>query len=203
MTLTMTLRRSCLFLGLVTALTCLYTLGVTGAGRVLFPEQAGGSLFVVGGRQYSALLGQPFAAPAHLWGRPMLCDTGSYSRDGQPLLYASPSNLSPALPGYAAQVAVRLKQIRAAHPERGDAPVPVDLLTVSGSGLDPHISPAAAEYQVPRLARTTGFTREEVRHTIAMYTEGRLLGLFGEARVHVLKVNLALDGLLPNARTAR
>lgn len=113
-----------------------------------------------------------------------------------------PTNKSPATPAYAAVVAERAARIRAAHPEKGNAPVPADLVAVSGSGLDPHISPAAAEYQVVRLARATGFTPDEVRRTIAMYTEKRTLGVFGEPRVHVLKVNLALDGLLPDGRAA-
>lgn len=195
--------RSLLFLVLMTVLTILYTLGVTGAGQVLFPYQAGGSLFTAGSRQYSELLGQPFQDPRHLWGRPMLADTGTYSHDGKALLYGGPSNMSPARPEYAKEVEARTARLRAAHPEQGSQPIPVDLVTMSGSGLDPHISPAAAEYQVRRLARTTGFSIEEIRHTIAMYTEKRSLGVFGEPRVHVLKVNLALDGLLPNARTAR
>lgn len=192
--------RALVFLLLMSAITVLYTLLVTTAGKALFPFQADGSLFEAGGRRYSALLGQPFSAPNHLWGRPMLPDTATYARDGRPLLYAGPSNKSPATEEYAASVAERAAKIRAAHPDKGDAPVPVDLVSVSGSGLDPHISPAAADYQVQRLAGATGFTPEEVRRTIAMYTEGRSLGVFGEPRVHVLKVNLALEGMLPNAR---
>ena len=122
------------------------------------------------------------------------------SENGKPLFYAGPSNKSPALPEYATTVQQRIEQIRLAHPEKAGQPVPVDLLTESGSGLDPHISPAAAEYQVERLARATGFTPAEVRRTIAMYTEGRTLGLLGEARVNVLMVNLALEGLLANGK---
>ena len=195
------LRRSLVFLCIMTALTCAYTGVLSLAGNGLFPFQAQGSILTLQGRHYSTLLGQPFSAPNHLWGRPVSADLATYTEDGKPLFYAGPSNKSPALPEYAATVQQRLEQIRLAHPEKSGQPVPVDLLTESGSGLDPHISPAAAEYQVERLARATGFTAAEVRRTIAMYTEGRALGLLGEARVNVLKVNLALDGLLPSAHT--
>ena len=194
------LRRSVAFLCIMTALTCAYTGVLTLAGNTLFPFQAQGSILTLHGRHYSTLLGQPFNAPNHLWGRPVSADLTTYTKDGQPLFYAGPSNKSPALPEYAATVQQRLERIRLAHPEKSGQPVPVDLVTESGSGLDPHISPAAAEYQVERLARATGFTPAEVRRTIALYTEGRTLGLLGEARVNVLKVNLALEGLLPNGK---
>ena len=195
------LRRSLVFLCIMTALTCAYTGVLTLAGNTLFPFQAQGSIITLHGKHYSTLLGQPFNAPNHLWGRPVSADLATYAENGQPLFYAGPSNKSPALPEYAATVQQRLEQIRLAHPENSGQPVPVDLLTESGSGLDPHISPAAAEYQVERLARATGFTPAEVRRTITMYTAGRTLGLLGEARVNVLMVNLALDGQLPNATT--
>ena len=194
------LRRSLVFLCIMTALTCAYTGVLSLAGNALFPFQAQGSILTLQGRHSSTLLGQPFAAPNHLWGRPVSADLATYEENGKPLFYAGPSNKSPALPEYAATVQQRLEQIRLAHPEKAGQPVPVDLLTESGSGLDPHISPAAAEYQVERLARATGFTPAEVRRTIAMYTEGRTLGLLGEARVNVLMVNLALDGLLANGK---
>ena len=201
--LTITLvRRSLVFLCIMTALTCVYTGVLTLAGNSLFPFQVQGSILNLHGKHYSTLLGQPFSASNHLWGRPISADLTTYAQDGKPLFYAGPSNKSPAMPEYAATVQLRLEQIRLAHPERAGQPVPVDLLTESGSGLDPHISPAAAEYQVERLARATGFTPAEVRRTIAMYTEGRTLGLLGEARVNVLMVNLALDGQLSNGRAA-
>ena len=194
------LRRSLVFLCIMTALTCAYTGVLSLAGNALFPFQAQGSILTLHGRHYSTLLGQPFAAQNHLWGRPVSADLATYTENGKPLFYAGPSNKSPALPEYATTVQQRIEQIRLAHPEKAGQPVPVDLLTESGSGLDPHISPAAAEYQVERLARATGFTPAEVRRTIAMYTEGRTLGLLGEARVNVLMVNLALDGLLANGK---
>lgn len=194
------LRRSLVFLCIMTVLTCAYTGVLSLAGNALFPFQAQGSILTLHGRHYSTLLGQPFSAPNHLWGRPVSADLATYTDSGKPLFYAGPSNKSPALPEYATTVQQRLEQIRLAHPEKAGQPVPVDLLTESGSGLDPHISPAAAEYQVERLAKATGFTPAEVRRTIAMYTEGRTLGLLGEARVNVLMVNLALDGQLPSGR---
>ena len=192
--------RSAVFLACMTLLVCAYTLLVTYAGDTLFPYQAGGSIITLGGKHYSTLMGQPFSAANHMWGRPVSEDVSTYAVNGEPLFYAAPGNKSPATPEYAATVQARLERIRQAHRGKAGQPVPVDLVTESGSGLDPHISPAAAEYQVQRLARSTGFTAEEVRRTIAMYTEGRTLGLLGEARVNVLKVNLALDGLLPNGR---
>ena len=200
MSITILLRRSLVFLCIMTALTCVYTGALTLAGKALFPFQAEGSIITANGKHYSTLLGQPFTAANHLWGRPASVDSTTYTDKGKPLLYAGPSNKSPAAAEYAAVVQERAARIRMAHPEKSDQPIPVDLLTESGSGLDPHISPAAAEFQVQRLARATGFTVAEVRRTIAMYTQGRTLGLLGEARVNVLKVNLALDGLLPNGR---
>lgn len=196
------LRRSVLFLALMTTIVIAYTLVVTAAGKALFPFQAAGSIVTVGGKEYSLLLGQPFHEAHHLWGRPVSADTATYSKDGKPLFYAGPSNSSPATADYGARLAERTERMRRAHPARAGMPVPVELVTESGSGLDPHISPAAAEFQVERLASATGFTPDEVRRTIAMYTEGRSLGLLGEPRVHVLKVNLALDGLLPNGHIA-
>ena len=104
--------------------------------------------------------------------------------------------MSPASPAYKKLLAQRVAEIRAAHPEMGDTPVPVDLVTNSGSGLDPQISPAAASYQVRRLSRNTGRSEEEVQSILDRCTEGRFLGIFGEPRVNVLKVNLILDGIL-------
>lgn len=146
---------------------------------------------------YSAALGQPFRQAGHLWGRPVLADvTAHTAADGTPLYYAGPSNLSPAGSEFASVVAERVAYLRAHHPERAAEPVPVDLVTASGSGLDPHISPAAAEYQVLRLAHETGRSPEAVRAIIRHCTEPRFLGIFGEETVQVTRVNLILDGLL-------
>lgn len=113
-----------------------------------------------------------------------------------PLVYSAPSNLSPESEEYAQLVEQRVERIKSANPEMGDTPIPEDLVTCSGSGLDPHISPAAAEYQVKRLARANDMTEDEVRAVIAKCTDGRFLGIFGEETVNVLKVNLMLDGIL-------
>lgn len=176
----------------------LYTLAVTGIAQIFFPHQANGSIIEVDGKRYgSELLGQQYTDEGHMWGRIMKLDVSTYrDEDGKALLYAVPSNLSPASEEYEQLVAQRVEKLRAADPERGDTPIPVDLVTCSGSGLDPHISPAAAEYQVPRLARATGRSEDEVRDIIKDCTDGRFWGLFGEERVNVLEVNLRLDGIL-------
>lgn len=176
----------------------LYTLAVTGIAQIFFPHQANGSIIEVDGKRYgSELLGQQYTDEGHMWGRIMKLDVSTYrDEDGKALLYAVPSNLSPASEEYEQLVAQRVEKLRAADPERSDTPIPVDLVTCSGSGLDPHISPAAAEYQVPRLARATGRSEDEVRDIIKDCTDGRFLGLFGEERVNVLEVNLRLDGIL-------
>ena len=175
-----------------------FPLAVTGASQLLFPHQANGSMIVVDGVNYGCeLLGQEFSDMDHLWGRIMNVDTGGFTdEEGNPRMYGWASNLSPASPEYEELVARRVELLRQAHPEEELKAVPVDLVTCSGSGLDPHISPAAAAYQVSRLAAHTDFSEEEIQAIIDKYTEGRFLGIFGEPRVNVLKVNLALDGIL-------
>jgi len=192
--------KACLYLFIMTVLFgFVYTLLVTGIAQLVFPHQANGSIIEVNGKQYgSELLGQQFQDSGHLWGRPMNIDTGTFTDDkGYPVMYAWATNKSPASDGYGELVAQRVETIRAAHPDKAGVPVPVDLVTVSGGGLDPEISPAAAEYQVSRIAANTGYHEEQIRKIISKYTHSRFLGLFGEPRVNVLKVNLALDGLLP------
>ena len=175
-----------------------YTLLVTGIGQVFFPWQANGSILEIDGKTYgSQLLGQPFADEGHLWGRIMTVDTSSFTdEDGQPVMYAWASNKSPAGEEMEELVAQRVEALRASNPAMADQPIPVDLVTCSGSGLDPEISPAAAAYQVPRIAAARGISEEEVQKIIDQYTTGRFLGIFGEPRVNVLQVNLALDGIL-------
>lgn len=198
-TLKSVLPRAALILLIFTILCgVLYTGLVTGIAQLLFPHKANGSLIEVDGKQYgSALMAQQFTGDGYLWGRIMNLDVSTYTdEDGKALLYATPSNLTPASPEYEALVAERVAKLRAANPDRGDEPVPVDLVTCSGSGLDPHISPAAAEYQVPRIAQARGMTEEAVRAVITQCTDGRFLGLFGEETVNVLEANLRLDGIL-------
>ena len=185
---------------LVLTLLCgvVYPLVTTGLAQALFHKQANGDLIVIDGVNYgSEHIGQQFTQMNHLWGRPMRIDTESFAdADGNPLAYSWASNKSPASDEQDAVYAERVAAIRAAHPEMGDAPVPVELITESGSGLDPEISPEAAEYQVKRIAANADWTEDEVREIIERYTTGRLFGIFGEPRVNVLKVNLALDGIL-------
>lgn len=175
-----------------------YTGAVTGIAQLVFPEKANGSIIEVDGKQYgSELLGQQYTDDAHMWGRIMNLDVSTYQdKDGSMLMYAAPSNLSPASKEYEKLVSERVQKLRAANPDMGDTPIPVDLVTCSGSGLDPHISPAAAEYQVKRIAEANDMTEAEVNEMIEACTDGRFLALFGEKTVNVLKVNLMLDGIL-------
>lgn len=194
-----TLLRAVLFL-LTFTIICgvIYTALVTGIAQLLFPKQANGSIIEVGGKKYGCeLLGQQYTDDAHLWGRIMKVDVGTFTaEDGTPLMYAAPSNLSPASEEYQALVQERIEKLRAANPDMDETAIPVDLITCSGSGLDPHISPAAAEYQVPRLAKANQMTEDEIRAIIRECTDGKWLGLFGEETVNVLEVNLCLDGIL-------
>ena len=173
-----------------------YTLVVTGIAQVAFPYQANGSLIKVDDKIVgSELIGQNFEDEDHMWGR-IQNVTIVEGEDGGLMAYGAPSNLSPASDEYRQLVDARVKKIRAANPDADMDAVPVDLVTCSGSGLDPEISPDAAEYQVPRLAKATGKSVGEVREIIAQCTKGRFLGVFGEPTVNVLKVNLMLDGAL-------
>jgi len=173
-----------------------YTFVVTGVVQLAFPYQANGSLITVDGKVVgSELIGQNFDDEAHMWGRIQNVSIVE-GEDGELMAYGAPSNLSPASEKYRQLVDARVKKIRAANSDADMDAVPVDLVTCSGSGLDPEISPDAAEYQVPRLAKATGKSEDEVREIIAQCTKGRFLGVFGEPTVNVLKVNLMLDGAL-------
>lgn len=173
-----------------------YTLVVTGVAQLAFPYQANGSLITVDGKVVgSELIGQNFDDEAHMWGRIQNVSIVE-GEDGELMAYGAPSNLSPASEEYRQLIDARVKKIRAANPDADMDAVPVDLVTCSGSGLDPETSPDAAEYQVPRLAKATGKSEDEVREIIAQCTKGRFLGVFGEPTVNVLKVNLMLDGAL-------
>lgn len=176
----------------------IYTFAMTGMSQVLFSEKANGSMIEVDGKKYgSSLLGQQYTDMDHMWGRMMNVDTGTYKDDeGNSVMYAGAFNLSPASEKFEGLVAERVEMIRKAHPEKGEEPIPVDLVTGSGSGLDPHISLAAAEYQITRIANNSDHSEEEVRAIVDKYTTGRFLGVFGEPVVNVLQVNLALDGIL-------
>lgn len=175
-----------------------YTGVVTGIAQLLFPKQANGSVIEIDGKKYgSELLGQQYTDDAHMWGRIMNIDVFTFTdENGKMLMYSAPSNLSPASEEYAELVGERVEKLRAANPDMDEEAVPVDLVTCSGSGLDPHISPAAAEYQVARIAKANDMSEDRVREIIGKCTSGRFLGVFGEKTVNVLKANLMLDGIL-------
>lgn len=176
----------------------IYPLVVTGISQLFFPKQANGSLIEVNGKKYgSELLAQQFTGNQYMWGRVMKLDVSTFKdKNGKTLMYAVPSNLTPASDDYDKLIAERVEKIKAANPEKGDTPIPVDLVTCSGSGLDPHISPAAAQYQIERIAKTRGITADKVNEIMLHYTNKKLLGVLGEETVNVLEVNLALDGIL-------
>lgn len=175
-----------------------YTGVITAAAQLIFPDKANGSLIEVDGKKYGCeLLGQQYTDEEHMWGRIMNIEVSTYKdENGKMLMYAVPSNLSPASEEFEALVAERVDMLRKANPQMDETAIPVDLVTCSGSGLDPHISPAAAEYQVARIAEAKDMTEDEVRAIIKQCTNGRFLGIFGEETVNVLKVNLMLDGIL-------
>ncbi|MGE5253451.1 MAG: potassium-transporting ATPase subunit KdpC [Planctomycetaceae bacterium] len=176
---------------LLTAVTgILYPLFVTGVARLAFPEKADGSLIrKEGGYAGSALIGQPFDDPKYFWGRPSATADFPYNSAA-----SSGSNLGPSNPALVEAVKARVEALQKADPGN-KASIPMDLVTSSGSGLDPHISPAATLYQAPRVARARGLSEEEVHRLVDRFTEPRQLGFLGEPRVNVLKLNLALDAL--------
>lgn len=177
-----------LILILITGL--LYPLTVSGLAQLFFPHQANGSLIkrenkIVG----SELIGQYFDAPRYFWGRPSATAPFPYNAAA-----SAGSNLGPTNPALDNAVKVRIAALKASDPDN-HIPLPVDLATASGSGLDPHISPAAAAYQAQRVARVRGLDEAVVRRLVAQHTEGRQFGFLGERRVNVLALNLALDAL--------
>jgi potassium-transporting ATPase KdpC subunit len=184
------IRNSLMSLLLLTILTGLmYPLAVTGLAQVIFPRQANGSIIMKEGKAVgSTLLGQQFEDPKYFWGR--LSATGPYPYNGGS---SSGSNLGQNNPALMTAVQGRIDALRAADPGNG-VNIPVDLVTSSGSGLDPHISQAAAEYQLNRVAKTRGLDQTSVRMLIAKHTQRRWLGLIGEPVVNVLELNLEIDG---------
>jgi K+-transporting ATPase ATPase C chain len=174
----------------------IYPLAVTGAAQVVFPRQANGSLIIVDGKAYgSELIGQQFDDPKYFWGR--LSATGAFpynAFNAETLTGSSGSNYGPLNPALIDAVQARIDALKAADPEN-TMPIPVDLVTASGSGLDPHISVAAALYQVHRVATARGLDEAQVKSLLEKYTQGRQLDFLGEPRVNVLLLNLALDGI--------
>jgi len=185
------IRPAVVLLALFTLLTGLvYPLAVTGLAQAVFPVQANGSLIRPQGQIVgSALIGQPFADPRYFWGRPSATAPFPYNAAA-----SSGSNFGPSNPALMDAVRARIAALRAADPGNTQA-IPGDLATASASGLDPHISVAAALYQAPRVARARGLTSAAVAQLVAQHVEGRQFGFLGEPRVNVLKLNLALDGV--------
>ena len=171
-----------------------YPFAVTGVARAVFPDKADGQLIrrddgtVVG----SALIGQPFSSPGYFRARPSAAGPAGYDAGA-----SGGSNLGPTNSKLVGRVRADVEKLRTENP---GVPVPADLVTTSASGLDPHVSPAAAEFQIPRVARARGVSEEDLRRLVAEHTEGRQFGILGEPRVNVLLLNLALDGLKPTPR---
>lgn len=179
-----------LFVLLAAVTGLLYPLAVTGAAQALFPHQAAGSLIERGGRVVgSELIGQNFTDPGHFWGRPSATAPQPYNAAASVGSNQGPLNLA-----LAEAVRARVAALRAADPGNLQ-PVPADLVTASASGLDPHISPAAAQYQAARVARLRALPLAQVQELVQAYTTGRTLGVLGEPRVNVLQLNLALAAL--------
>ncbi len=184
------LRPALVLLGLMTVLTgFVYPLAMIGLAQVLFPTQANGSLVTKDGKVVgSELIGQEFSDPKYFWSRPSATSPAYNSAA------SSGSNLGPTSAALESAVAARIDALKQADPNN-TLPIPVDLVTASGSGLDPHISPASAAYQVGRVSRARGLSESAVQQLVDRYSEGRFFGVFGELRVNVLMLNLALDEL--------
>jgi len=181
-----------LFVVLTVVTGVLYPLAVTGIAKLAFPTAARGSLIVKDDQPLgSALIGQYFTAPGYFWGRPSA--TAPYPNNAAA---SGGSNQGPLNPALVAAVKGRIAALKAADPGNTQ-PIPLDLVTASGSGLDPHLSPAAVQYQVERVARTRKLQPQAIQALIAQNTEGRQWGVFGEPRINVLRLNLALDDLHP------
>ncbi len=191
-TMTKMIRPALVLFVLLSAITgLLYPLTVTGVAQAVFPQQANGSLVLQGGKPVgSALIGQAFSDPRYFWGRPSATTPTPYNAAA-----STGANQGPLNPALAEAVQARVAALRAADPGNA-APVPLDLVTTSASGLDPHTSPAAALWQSPRVARLRGLAPAQVEQLIARHTEAPLWGLIGEPRVNVLALNLALDALV-------
>lgn len=184
-----------LFGALTLACGVIYPLAVTGVGATLFPSQAAGSILEVDGKPAgSTLIGQQFTSPKYFWGRPSATSPMPYNASG-----SGGSNQGPLNPAFIDAARGRVEALKAADPGNM-APIPVDLVTASGSGLDPEISLAAAEYQARRVAAERRIAPEQVRALIAAHASGTVMGIFGEPRVNVLALNLALDRKTPHTR---
>jgi K+-transporting ATPase ATPase C chain len=191
MTMWQPIRTALLLFAVMTLLTgIVYPFAVTGLAQALFPRQANGSLIKINkGKTASELVGQPFSEPRYFWGRPSATMPVAYNGAS-----STGSNLGPSNPALKETIQKRIAALLAADPENS-LPVPVDLVTTSGSGLDPHISPAAALYQAPRIAKARGIDEGKVADLVRMHIRDRQFGIFGEPTVHVLCLNMALDAM--------
>ena len=186
--------------GMVLAMTLicgiLYTTVVTGASQLFFSDKANGSIIEIDGKKYGCeILAQEFTGEEYMWGRIMNVSAFT-DQDGNTKMYSGPSNLSPESQEYKELVEQRVEKIKASNPDADKEQIPEDLVTCSGSGLDPDISVAAAEYLVPRLVKANQMTEDEIQDMIDKCTNHKILGIFGEETVNVLKVNLMLKGIL-------
>lgn len=174
----------------------IYTAVVTGVSQLFFSKKANGSVIEVDGKKYGCeLLAQQFTGDEYMWGRIMNVSAFT-DQNGNTKMYSGPSNLSPESAEYQKLVEERVAKIKAANPDAKTDKIPEDLVTCSGSGLDPDISVAAAQYQVPRLAKANNRSEDEIETIIEKCTKHKILGIFGEDTVNVLKVNLMLEGIL-------
>ena len=186
-----------IFIALSLLVGIIYPLLVTGVAQLIFPVQANGSLMAREGTPIgSELIGQPFDDPKYFWGRPSATPDFPYNSAS-----SSGSNLGPSNPALVEAVKARVQALQKADPGN-TSPIPIDLVTSSGSGLDPHISPAAALYQASRVARFRGLSEERVKYLVDKFTKPRQWGFLGEPRVNVLRLNLALDGMQPRGKSS-
>lgn len=185
------IRSAVLLFFAVTFLTgIVYPFAVTGIAQILFPRQANGSLIEISGdKRASELIGQPFSDPRYFWGRPSATMPAAYNGAS-----SAGSNYGPSNPELKETVQMRITALLAADRENR-LPIPVDLITASGSGLDPHISPASALYQASRVARVRGVERKQIEDLVHLHICNRQFGVFGEPTVHVLRLNMALDAM--------